>query len=145
MPCSPSDQPRCSPPSLLTVLSQGPQRWKPESPPAAATKSPRKYHSHPEGPKELRPPALDSWGRPTGPTPRTGQRQETEGQDDTGLGDLHLRGGPWPELRNMQPATPGQEQGAGAQAQSKWQSLPQRGSANTSPSRERQQPPPGLD
>lgn len=31
-PCSPSDQPRRSPQSLLTVLSQGPQRGKPESP-----------------------------------------------------------------------------------------------------------------
>lgn len=78
------------------------------------------------GPKNCDLQQLDTWGRPTGPTPRTGQGQETEGQDDTGLGDLHLRVGPWPELRNMQPATLQQEQGAGAQAQSKWQSLPQR-------------------
>lgn len=97
------------------------------------------------GPKNCDLPQLDTWGRPTGQTPWTGQGQETEGEDDTGLGNLHQRVGPWPELRNMQPATPQQEQGAGSQAQSKWQSQPQRESANTSPSRERQQTPPGLD
>lgn len=63
MPCSPSDQPCCSPPSLLTVLSQGPPRWKLERPLAAATKSPWKYHSHPEGPKELQPPAARHMGK----------------------------------------------------------------------------------
>lgn len=81
--------------SLLQMPSGRPQVGKPESSQVlvAATKSPRKYHSRlrsswdsPKEAKELQPsPQLDAGGRTTSQTPRAGQGQNTEVEDD-GLG-----------------------------------------------------------
>lgn len=97
---SPSDRPR------LTALLPGPQRGRPGSPGSCykvtteisvtleAPGTPQR------GPKELPPPPAGHRGKAHRPnsTSRAGAGHRG--------GNVHLRGRPWPELRNMQPATP---------------------------------------
>lgn len=64
-------------------------------PPGSCNKVTMEISQSPQrGPKNCDCQQLDTWGRPTGQTPCTGQGRETEGEDDAGLGDVHLRVGP---------------------------------------------------